>query len=110
MFQIKIICGIRLVSLVNVAAAQVNPCLIPGYPGCSVEDFYSALENEKARTLIERNLQEQRRRNQLLEEQNRLLRENFNFLPIYPRLDYQEFYREWNRQRCMTMPLRTPGC
>ena len=101
----KIFLSILLTIACTGAAAQTNPCLIPGYPGCSQSDFYSALEAEQARNLLQNQLQQQRRRNELLEEQNELLRGQFP-PPIYPTLNYQEL----QRQRCMTMPLRTPGC
>jgi len=97
---------IILITACTGAAAQTNNCKIPGWPGCSERDFYRALEEERQRALLDNLVRQQRRANELLEEQNSLLMQQNILGPIYGVPDY----RELQRQRCMTMPLLTPGC
>jgi hypothetical protein len=78
-------------------------CAIPGWPGCSMEDFNNALRAEQQQNLMEQQVRELQRNNQLLREQNQLL-EQIQMAP--PAMSYDQ----QRMQRCLTMPLRTPGC
>ena len=86
-------------------SAQTNPCAIPGYPGCTTADFYRALREQQAQYDYQEQLQIQRRNNELLQQQNNLLRQQQQFQnnPV-------NIYNQMNGQRCLSMPLGTPGC
>jgi hypothetical protein len=88
------------------ANAQNNPCAIPGYPGCTSADFNRAMQQQQNQNDYQQQLQLQRRNNQLLQEQNDMMRQQ----------QYQNQFDNINRnqqmqgQRCLSMPLGTPGC
>lgn len=90
------------------ASAQIDNCIVPGYPGCSTADFNRALQAQQAQFDYQQQLELQRRNNELLKEQNRILRDQqfqqqFQSNPV-------NIYNQLKGQRCLTAPLNTPGC
>lgn len=85
-------------------SAQTDPCAIPGYPGCTSADFNRAMQAQQNQFNYQQQLQLQRRNNELLQEQNNILRQQqFQNNPA-------NIYQQMNSQRCLSMPLSTPGC
>lgn len=85
-------------------SAQTDNCAIPGYPGCTNADFNRALQAERNQFNDQQQRQLQRRNNELLQEQNDILRQQqFQNNPA-------NIYQQMNGQRCLTLPLGTPGC
>lgn len=103
----KILCIVLpLLLLTFKVSAQTNNCLIPGYPGCTSADFYRALQAQQAQQDYQEQLQLQRRNNELLQQQNNLLRQQ----QFQNQFDNTNMYQRMQGQRCLSMPLGTPGC
>jgi len=102
----KFIVAIVSAVVFTASIAQINNCSIPGYPGCTIEDFNQAMREKRQMDLMEQQVREQRRSNQLMQEQNQLLQQMQNSQPVMP----QNYYQQQRMQRCLTMPLGTPGC
>lgn len=85
--------------------AQTDNCAIPGWPGCTVQDFNRAMQEQQMRNLLEEQVRQQRRSNQLLQEQNRLIEQQM-WMPQQVAPSYEQL----RMQKCLTMPLLTPGC
>lgn len=77
-------------------------CSIPGWPGCTMEDFNNALRARQQQNLMEQQVRQLQRNNQLLQEQNQILEQ----MRTAPPMSYDQL----RMQRCLTMPLGTPGC
>ncbi|MEY5029225.1 MAG: hypothetical protein RLZ63_1540 [Pseudomonadota bacterium] len=86
-------------------SAQTDNCAIPGWPGCSAQDFNRAMQEQQMRNLMEEQVRQQRRSNQLIQEQNRLIEQQM-LIPQQVLPNYEQL----RMQRCLTMPLGTPGC
>lgn len=90
--------------------SQVNNCIVPGYPGCSREDFDRALMEQRQLQIQQRQINMQQQQLQLQQQQlyeaqrnNQILEQQNNFVnPVQP-------YNSW-QQRCLSMPLGTRGC
>lgn len=102
----KLICIVLPVIFYSISSsAQINNCSIPGWPGCSAEDFNRAMQEQHMRNLLEEQVRQQRRANQLMQEQNNLIEQQM-LMPQQVVPNYQQL----RMQRCLTMPLGTPGC
>lgn len=88
------------------AIAQTNNCSIPGFPGCTMEDFNQAIREQRQNDLLLQQLNQQRRANALMEQQNQILQQ----LQMQNLMVPQNNYQQQQMQRCLLMPLGTPGC
>lgn len=87
-------------------------CAIPGWPGCSDEDFQRAMQLQRQQYIQEQQLRELQRANQLTQqliEQQRQQQLN-NMLWQEPIITPQDYYIQQHQIRCLNMPLRTRGC
>lgn len=103
--------GITLLTLAGAltclqVSAQTNPCAIPGYPGCTNADFNRAMREQQYQNDYQEQLQLQRRNNELLRQQNDILRQQ----QYQNQFDNTNSYQRMQGQRCLSMPLGTPGC
>lgn len=105
---------IALFTLLLGVNASAN-CLIPGWPGCTNEDFQNAIQRQQQINIQQQQLIELQRANQLtqqlIEQQrrqqlNQLIWEEPIITPIVP----QNYYMQQHQMRCLTMPLGTRGC
>lgn len=85
-------------------------CLIPGWPGCSAQDFQNALQAQQQLQLQQQQLRELQQANeltrQLLEQQKQQHLQNFIWQE--PKIVIDPIWV--HQQRCLTMPLGTRGC
>lgn len=98
---------LMIIILVNSGSviAQINNCIIPGFPGCTEQDFYRALKQQEQQNMQQQYLNEMRRNNQLMQEQLELQRQ----LQLQQQLQPNPYIQQHN-QRCLIAPLLTPGC
>jgi len=87
-------------------------CAIPGWPGCTDEDFQNAMQRQQQLNLQQQQLRELQRANQLTQqliEQQRQQQLN-NMLWQEPLIVPQNYYDQQRQMKCLTMPLGTRGC
>ncbi len=104
----KIATLLLLFSMGNVFAN----CAIPGWPGCTYEDFQNAMQVQQQLNIQQQQLRELQRANQLTQQliEQQEQQQIMNMIMQRPIIDPQNYYIQQNQIRCLNMPLRTPGC
>ena len=100
-----------ILSLLFIGKAFAN-CAIPGWPGCTNEDFQNAMQRQQQLNLQQQQLRELQRANQLTQQliEQQRQQQLDNMLWQQPIVTPQNYYEQQRQMKCLTMPLGTRGC
>lgn len=105
---LKIAAAVLCLTGINVFA-QGNPCLVPGNPSCSRDDFDRALLEQRQGQMQQRQYQLQQQQLQIQQQQLYEMQRSNQIMEQQLMNPAPQPMNSW-QQRCFQMPLLTPGC